>query len=225
MSIRENYQRIRAEVPDHVTIVLAAKTRTVEEVTEAIEAGATHIGENYVQEGESMYAALGDRVREVEWHLIGALQKNKINKALAMFDLFQTVDSLEKAEAIDTRAARIGKVLPVYIEVNIGSEDSKAGMPPEYEAIEQLVRDIAALEHLRLEGIMTMGVFSTDPEESRPYFRQAKKIFDQLSSLDIPNVSLKTLSMGMSDSYEVAIEEGSNMIRLGTVVFGARQYS
>ena len=224
MSIKENYQRIRAEVPEHVTIVLAAKTRTVEEVIEAINAGATHIGENYVQEAEAMYAALGERLNEVEWHLIGALQKNKINKALPIFDVFQTVDSLEKAKAIDTRVARLGKVLPVYIEVNIGSEDSKAGMPPEYEAIEQLVREVASLEHLRLEGIMTMGVFSPDPEESRPYFRQAKKIFDQLSSLDIPNVSLNTLSMGMSDSYQVAIEEGSNMIRLGTVVFGARQY-
>jgi pyridoxal phosphate enzyme (YggS family) len=172
-----------------------------------------------------MYTALGERAREVEWHLIGALQKNKINKALSVFDLFQTVDSLEKAKAIETRVARIGKVLPVYIEVNIGSENSKAGMPPEYDAIEQLVRNIATLEHLRLEGIMTMGVFSPDPEESRPYFRQAKKIYDRLSSLDIPNVSLKTLSMGMSDSYRVAIEEGSNMIRLGTVVFGARQYT
>ena len=224
MNIRENYQKIRTEVPEHVTIVLAAKTRTVEEVLEVIDAGATHIGENYVQEAESMYAALGERARDVEWHLIGALQKNKINKALSIFDLFQTVDSLEKAKAIDSRTARIGKVLPVYIEVNIGGEDSKAGMPPEYDAIEQLVREIATLEHLRLEGIMTMGVFSPDPEESRPYFRQAKKIFDQLSSLNIPDVSLKTLSMGMSDSYQVAIEEGSNMIRLGTVVFGARQY-
>lgn len=224
MSISQNYQRIRAGIPEHVTIVLAAKTRTVEEVIEAIEAGATHIGENYVQEAESMYQALEERVNEVEWHLIGALQKNKINKALPIFDLVQTIDSFEKAKAIDTRVARLGKVLPVYIEVNIGSEDSKAGMPPEYESIEQLVRDMASLEHVRLEGIMTMGVFSADPEDSRPYFRQAKKIFDQLSSLDIPNVSLKTLSMGMSDSYQVAIEEGSTMIRLGTVVFGAREY-
>ncbi|MCP4400056.1 MAG: YggS family pyridoxal phosphate-dependent enzyme [bacterium] len=224
MSISQNYEKIRAEVPEHITIVLAAKTRTVEEVIEAIDAGATHIGENYVQEAESMYAALGERVKDVEWHLIGTLQKNKINKALQMFDLFQTVDSLEKAKAIDTRTARLGKVLPVYIEVNIGSEDSKAGMPPEYETIEQLVREIATLEHVCLEGIMTMGVFSPDPEDSRPYFRQAKKIFDRISSLDIPNVLLKTLSMGMSDSYQVAIEEGSNMIRLGTVVFGARQY-
>ncbi|PID56808.1 YggS family pyridoxal phosphate-dependent enzyme [candidate division KSB3 bacterium] len=224
MSIRENYQRIRGEVPDHVTIVLAAKTRSVEEVLEAIDAGAEHIGENYVQEAEKMLTALGERARELEWHLIGSLQKNKINKALSIFDLFQTVDSLDSAKAIDARAARIAKVVPIYVEVNIGSEDSKSGMPPEYDAIERLVREIARLDNVRLEGLMTMGVFSPDPEESRPYFRQARKIYDRLALLDIPNVSLKTLSMGMSDSYQVAIEEGASMIRLGTIVFGKRQY-
>ncbi len=222
MSITENYQNIRADIPDDVTIVLAAKTRSPEEVLEAIEAGATDIGENYVQEAEAAYEELGDAVKRVRWHLIGNLQKNKINKALQVFDVFQTIDSLKKARDVNTRAARIAKVLPVYIEVNVGEESSKAGMPPEYDEIEQLVRNMAQLESLKIEGVMTMGPFWGDPEELRPYFRQTKRIFDKLAGLGIPNVEMKTLSMGMSDSYNVAIEEGANMVRLGTIIFGPR---
>ncbi len=225
MSITENYHRLRDEIPEHVTIVLAAKTRTPDDVLEAMAAGATDIGENYVQEAETMQQALGESVRRVRWHMIGALQSNKINKALPLFDVFQTIDSLEKAQAFETRAARFGRIWPVYLEVNIASETSKAGLPPEYEQIERLAREMAAFEHLRVEGVMTMGVFTPDPEESRPYFRAARLIFDRLGALNLPNVTMKTLSMGMSDSYRVAIEEGSNMVRLGTIVFGARQYA
>ncbi len=223
MSITDNFQRLRQEIPEHVTIVVAAKTRDLEEVEEVIDAGATDIGENYVQEAEAMFQAFGDKAEQVRWHMIGALQKNKINKALPIFDVFQTVDSLEKAVALNKRTARLNKVLPVYIEVNIGGESSKSGMPPEYDSIEQLVRDIAALEYLRVEGLMTMAPFTPDPEESRPYFRETKKIFDNIAKLDLPNVSMKTLSMGMSDSYKVAIEEGSTMVRLGTIIFGPRE--
>lgn len=224
MSITTNYQKIRNEIPDDVTIVLAAKTRTPEEVEEVIAAGATDIGHNYVQEAEAMYKALGEKVGQVRWHMIGNVQKNKINKALPIFDVFQTLDSFEKAQAIEKRATRFGKVVSALIEVNIGAESSKSGMPPEYEQIEQLVRDMSTLEFLRVEGLMTMGPLSPDPEESRPYYRETKKIFDKIASLNLPNAQMKTLSMGMSDSYEVAIEEGSNMIRLGTIVFGPRQY-
>jgi uncharacterized pyridoxal phosphate-containing UPF0001 family protein len=108
--------------------------------------------------------------------------------------------------------------------VNIGSETTKAGVPPEYAQIEHLVREMSVLEHLRVEGLMTMGPFSGDPENSRPYFRETKKIFDAIASLSIPNVTMGTLSMGMSNSYKVAIEEGANMIRLGTIIFGERHY-
>ncbi len=223
MSITANYQKLRAEIPDHVTIVLAAKTRTPEEVIEAITAGATDIGENYVQEAEKMYQALGQQAKGVRWHMIGTIQKNKINKALPILEVFQTVDSLETAQALDKRVARLDKIVPVYIEVNIGGEDSKSGMPPEYGHIEQLAREMASLKHINIEGLMTMGPYSGDPENSRPYFRETKKIFDQLRRLQIPNVNLKTLSMGMSNSYRVAIEEGANMVRLGTIVFGPRE--
>ncbi len=222
MSITENYQKIREGIPEDVTIVLAGKTRTPEQIEEAIEAGATDIGENYVREADAAYHALGEKARQVTWHMIGLLQKNKINKALQLFDVFQTIDSADKALAVNKRAVRTGKVLPVYIEVNIGSEPGKSGMPPEYDQIEQLVRTISTLDYLRIEGLMTLGPFSDDPEESRPYFRETRKIFDKLRSLTIPNVTMQTLSMGMSSSYKVAIQEGANMIRLGTIIFGPR---
>lgn len=223
MRIAEHYRTLRQAIPEQVTIVLAAKTRTPEEIAEVIDAGATDIGENYVQEAEIVYQALEDKVRKVRWHLIGHLQTNKINKALQLFDVFQTVDSFEHAEAIDIRAAKSRRILPVYIEVNIGEERSKAGMSPEYDRIEQTVRAISALEHLRVEGVMTMGPMTDDPEDSRPYFRAAKQMFDRLKRLNLPNTDIHVLSMGMSDSYHVALEEGANMVRLGTIVFGARQ--
>lgn len=225
MSIKEKYQQLRAEIPEHVTIVLAAKTRTAEEVAETIAAGATDIGENYVQEADDIYHALGAQAKRVRWHSIGAIQTNKINKALEIFDVFQTVDSLKHAKALNIRTARIEKVLPVYIEVNIGAEPSKSGLPPKYDALEHLVREMAQLKYLKVEGLMTMGPLSEDPEASRPYFRETKTMFDQLRSLNIPHVNLHVLSMGMSASYRVAIEEGATMVRLGTIVFGERHYS
>jgi len=158
----------------------------------------------------------------------GNLQSNKINKALRLFDVIQTVDSLEKAVAIDKRVERATKkIVPVYIEINIGSEFSKAGIKPaEHEPfeeyIEKLIRDVSELEHIRLEGLMTMGPRFGDPEEVRPYFKRTRRIFERIKGLDLPNVDMKYLSMGMTNSYGVAIEEGSNMVRIGTAIFGKR---
>ena len=197
MSITENFQRIREEIPDHVRIVLAAKTRTREEVEEAISAGAVDIGENYVQEGEAMHEALGDMAGKVTWHMIGDLQTNKINKTLPVFDMIQTIDSLKKAQAVSLRAERIGKVMPVLMEINIGSERTKSGM--------------------------TMGPRFGDPEASRSYFRATRKIFDTIGDRNIPGVAMAELSMGMSNAYKVAIDEGATMVRLGTCVFGKRE--
>ena len=225
MSIAENYRKIRKEIPDNVTIVLACKTRTPEEIVEVIEAGATDIGENYIQEAERMYNCLGEKARKVRWHMIGALQKNKINKALQIFDVIQTVDSLKTAIAIDARVEKAEKrIISVYVEINIGSEITKDGLKPDYEIIQSLVREISRLEHLSLEGLMTMGPGLGNPEDSRPYFRRTKDIFERIKALNLPNVNMKTLSMGMTNSYKVAIEEGSNMVRLGTIVFGKRKY-
>ena len=222
MSIKDNFLKIRKEIPNYVKIVLAAKTRTKEEIEEAIFAGAEIIGENYVQEAEKMYEALGERAKEVKWHLIGSLQKNKINKALKIFNCIETIDSLELAEVINRTAEKMSKKVSVFIEVNIGSEITKSGVKPDYDIIEKLAKYISGLNHLKLEGLMTMGPRVGDPEDSRGYFRKTKEIFDKLESFNISNINLKYLSMGMSNSYKVAIEEGANMVRLGTVIFGKR---
>lgn len=226
MGIKERYKKLRGGIPEYVTIVLATKTRTAEEISEAIDAGATDIGENYVQEAVGAYEKLGERAKKVKWHLIGPLQKNKINQALPIFDVIQTVGDYEIAKHIDKRVERAGKkIVPVYIEINIAGEKSKYGVSPEYEAILGLIGKISKnLIHLKVEGLMTMGPESKSPEDLRPYFRKAKELFEKLKLLKLPNVEMKVLSMGMSNSYEVAIEEGSNMVRIGTAVFGERKY-
>jgi len=190
-------------------------------VLSLIEAGATDIGENYVQEAEELHKQLGDRAKKIRWHMIGHMQKNKLTKALKIFNVIQTVDSLEIAKELDKKVSLLGKdVIPVYIEVNIGNETKKSGIKPEYHIIEELAKEISKLPHLRLEGLMTMGPSFGNAGEIRPYFKKIKDIFEKIKAL--PNVSMKTLSMGMSGSYKVAIEEGSNMVRLGTVLFGDR---
>ena len=221
MDITENYVQIRKEIPDYVTIVAACKTRKVDEVLKVIEAGATDIGENYVQEAQEIYRHLGEKTAKVKWHMIGRLQGNKINKALPIFDIIQTVDSLKLAEGINSRVEKVGKeTISVYIEVNSGREPQKSGVM--LEDAEGLIKHILNLEHIRIEGLMTMGPRFGNPEDARPYFRETKKVFDYLKSLDLPDLDLKILSMGMTNSYKIAIEEGSNMVRLGTIIFGQR---
>jgi pyridoxal phosphate enzyme (YggS family) len=222
MNIAENYLTIRKRIPEHVALVLACKKRTVQELKELIAAGATDFGENYVQEAEKHITELGPLARQVRWHMIGALQKNKMNKAIRLFDRVQTVQSPEHAAAMEKRCADTGKKMGVLIEVNIGEETAKAGILPELEAIQTLARRFADFEYLSLEGLMTMGPFWGDAEGLRPYFRKTREIYDRIAALNLPNTRMRYLSMGMSDSYEVAIEEGSNMIRLGTVIFGPR---
>jgi hypothetical protein len=224
MGIAENYERIRSEVPENVTIVAAAKTRSPQEVAEAIQAGVTDIGENYVQEAEQVRQSLGRTADRVRWHMIGHLQSNKINKALHLFDMIQTVESVKKADAIDRKARAAGKVIPVYIEINIGEEEAKHGVTAGYDAVLELAAHLGTLSDVRLEGVMTMGPLTADPEQLRPYFRETRGIYERLRQRGLPGVQLNTLSMGMSDSYRVAVEEGATMIRLGTVLFGPRPY-
>jgi PLP dependent protein len=217
MTITENYQQIRAEIPDHVTIVAAAKTRTTDELKMLIDAGIADIGENYIQEAEVMRKALGDDAKRVRWHFIGHLQTNKINKALELFDVIQTLDSIKLARAIDKRAET---VMPILIEINSGREPQKTGLLP--EDTEQAVREIAPLKNLSIKGLMTMGPRFGNPEDARPHFRETKKLFDHIASLNIPGVEMDVLSMGMSNAYGIAIEEGSTLIRPGTLLFGER---
>jgi pyridoxal phosphate enzyme (YggS family) len=217
MNIKQNVRQILSELPKGIQLVAAAKTRTPKEILEALEGGVEIIGENYVQEAEKAYEVIGNKAR---WHLIGHLQKNKVKKAVRIFDMIETVDSFELAREIDKRCAQIGKIMPVLIEVNIGQEEQKSGILP--ENTEQLVREISNLPNIRLMGLMTVGPLSPDPEDSRPHFVEMKKLFDKMKKLHLPNVEMKYLSMGMTNSYKIAPEEGANIVRIGTRIFGER---
>ncbi len=215
--IKQNVTRLLGELPAGVALEAAAKTRTAEEIGQAIEAGVKIIGENYLQEAERAYEVIGNRA---EWHFIGHLQSNKVKKAVNLFDMIETVDSVAIAGEIDKRCAQINKVMPVLIEINSGREEQKSGVFP--EKAEQLIRQISSLPNLKITGLMTMGPFSGDPEDSRPYFVVTRKIFEELKKLAIPGVEMKHLSMGMTNSYKVAIEEGANIVRIGSKIFGER---
>jgi len=218
MGIRENSQKLLKELPEGVELVAAAKTRTADEVLAAVEAGIKVIGQNYVQEAEAIYPAVGKKAR---WHFIGHLQKNKVKKTVKLFDMIETVDSVGLAEEIDKRCAQINKVMPVLVEINSGKEPQKAGVLP--EKAEELVKAISTLPNIKVMGLMTMGPRFGNPEDSRPYFITTRRIFERIKALKIPNVEMKYLSMGMTNSYLVALEEGANLVRIGTRIFGERE--
>ncbi len=216
-TITENVKRLLSEVPEGVEVVAAAKTRSVDEILEAIDAGISKIGENYVQEAVAVHESVG---KKAQWHFIGHLQSNKVVQVVPIFDMIETVDSAKLARKIDKYAKLNDKIMFILIEVNSGREPQKNGVMP--DDVEQLVREIASLSHIKVMGLMTMGPFTGDPEDARPYFVETRKIFDHIKDLNIPNVEMKFLSMGMSNSYKVAIEEGANIIRVGTKLFGER---
>jgi len=217
--IEQNIRRILSELPNGVELVAAAKTRSPEEILRAVQAGVRNVGENYVREAERAYQIVGDRAK---WHLIGHLQRNKVKKAVSIFDVIETVDSVEIAREIDKRCAQINRIMPVLIEINSGREKQKSGVLP--EEAELLVREISGLPNIRIMGLMTMGPRFGDPENSRPYFTETRRIFESLKELDLPDVEMKYLSMGMSNSYRIALEEGANMVRIGSKLFGERDY-
>ena len=216
--IKENVSKILDELPEGVGLVGAAKTRTPQEILEAVEAGLEIIGENYVQEAERAFQVVGGKAK---WHMIGHLQSNKAKNAVRVFDLIETVDSIKLARAIDRACGNIDKVMPILMEINSGEESQKAGVMPE-DAI-SLARDMSELNNIKLMGLMTMGPFAGDPEDSRPYFQKTKKLFEEIKEMDLPGVEMKYLSMGMSNSYKVALEEGANVVRIGTKLFGERE--
>ena len=220
MSVKQNVARMVSELPPGVELVAAAKGRSPEEVLEAVGAGVRIVGENYVQEAERAYGMVGSKV---EWHFIGRLQKNKVKKAVKLFDVIETVDSVELAREIDKRCEQIGKVMPVLVEINSGCEEQKAGVFP--RDAERLIRELSSLKNIRVMGVMTMGPRFGNPEDSRPYFIKTREVFDRIKALRLPNVEMRYLSMGMTNSYGVALEEGANMVRLGTKLFGERSYT
>ena len=215
--IEHNVNQILSELPEGVQLVAAAKTRQPEEILKALESGVKIVGENYVQEAERAYEVVGNRAK---WHFIGHLQKNKVKKAVVIFDMIETIDSIEITSEIDKRCAQIGKIMSVLIEVNSGREKQKSGVFP--ESVEQLARDISVLPHIRVVGLMTMGPRFGNPEDSRPYFIETRKIFEKIEKLNLPNIEMRYLSMGMTNSYQIAIEEGANIVRLGSRIFGER---
>jgi pyridoxal phosphate enzyme (YggS family) len=215
--IKENVSYLLERIPSGVTLVAAAKSRSPEEVGAAIRAGVTCVGHNYVQEAEGMIRTIG---HEAQWHMIGHLQRNKVKKAVELFDMIETVDSWRLATAIDRRCIIVGKVMPVLVEINSGRETAKMGVLP--EDVNNLVRQLSELQNIRVQGLMTMGPRFGDPEDARPYFQATRAAFERLSGLNFPNVTMRYLSMGMSNSYLVAIEEGANMVRIGTQIFGKR---
>jgi pyridoxal phosphate enzyme (YggS family) len=217
--IRENVQQILRELPDGVELVAAAKTRSPEEVLEAVQAGVRIIGENYVQEAEAVHEVVGKKAR---WHFIGHLQKNKVKKAVGIFDMIETIDSVELAEEVDKRCSYISKVMPLLVEINSGREKQKSGVLP--ENTEQLVKEISSLQHVKVMGLMTMGPRFGNPEDSRPYFVETRRIFESITKLNLPNVEMRYLSMGMTNSYRIALKEGANIVRMGTKIFGERDY-
>jgi pyridoxal phosphate enzyme (YggS family) len=216
--IKENVSKILKGLPEGVSLVGAAKTRTPQEILEAVEAGLEIVGENYVQEAERAFQVVGGKAK---WHMIGHLQSNKAKNAVRVFDLIETVDSIKLARAIDRACGNIDKVMPILMEINSGEESQKAGVMPE-DAI-SLARDMSELNNIKLMGLMTMGPFAGDPEDSRPYFQKTKKLFEEIKEMGLPGVEMKYLSMGMSNSYKVALEEGANVVRIGTKLFGERE--
>jgi pyridoxal phosphate enzyme (YggS family) len=204
---------------DPLSIKLMAVTKTVkpELIGKAIEAGLTMLGENYVQEAKDKIAAISDHA---QWHMIGHLQTNKAKYAVKLFDYVHSVDRLELAQELDKRAGQINRKLNVLIEVNSG-EESKSGIE-KTQALD-LVRQIAHLPNLAVRGLMAMAPYSDNPENSRPYFKALRDLRDDIDRAGIAGISMEELSMGMTDDFEVAIEEGATIIRIGRAIFGKRQ--
>lgn len=224
MSIYENVQKILNDIPDNIKVIAAAKTRNIEEVKKSVDAGIRHIGENYIQELELIGKNLDEQYREkITLHVIGHLQSNKMNKALRYCDTIQTVDSIKTAEKLNKKVPNFrDKSLPVLIEINIANEPAKHGALPDFAEIKPIAETISKMENLQLGGLMTLGSFGHTAEELRPYFKQMKQFFEQLKDLNLSNTDIHELSMGMSESYHVAIEEGATMVRLGRILYGKR---
>lgn len=217
--IKDNVKKILEGLPKGIELVAAAKERSAAEVAEALEAGVKIVGENYVKEAQEKFDVLGNKAK---WHFIGHLQKNKVKKAVKIFDMIETLDSLSLAENLDKECKEVDKVMPILIEVNSASESQKQGVSA--ENVEQLLDQILQLDNLKPMGLMTMGPWLDNPQELRPFFKKTKDLFDKIKGIYQGKLEWVYLSMGMSSSYGIAIEEGANLVRVGTALFGERKY-
>jgi len=216
-TIKRTVTAIQQSLPQDVLLVAAAKTRFPDEVKAAIDAGIKVIGYNYVQEAERIHESMDS---PVQWHMIGHLQRNKVKKAVRLFDMIETIDSVKLAKEVNKRCIPEGKIMPVLIEINSGKESNKTGVLPDH--VEELILRIHHLPNLKIQGLMTMGPRFGNPEDARPYFKVTKQLFEQIKEKQIPDVEMRYLSMGMSNTYKIAIEEGANIVRIGTLLFGER---
>ncbi len=203
--------------PDEVTIIAVSKTRTVEEIRRVLEAGLTHMGENRVQELKEKYPHIGG---SATWHLIGTLQTNKVKPALEMASLIHSLDRDSLLMELTKQAERRGAPCDVLVQVNVAGEESKHGIAP--GDLEPFLRRVSQSGYVRVQGLMTMAPLVEDPELTRPVFRRLRELAEQVRQLGLPNVDMRHLSMGMSNDFEVAVEEGATMVRIGTAIFGAR---
>jgi PLP dependent protein len=213
-------QRPRRNAND-VALMAVSKTQPAAKIIEAYEAGQRLFGENRVQEFSEKAGALAS-LPGVEFHMIGHLQSNKAPKAAEVFHAVDSLDSAKLAERLNDAAGKLGKTLDVLIEINVGGEEAKSGIAPDSSELERILASAPTWTNLRIRGLMTVPPFTEDPEGARPYFRQLRELRDRLAERNFPAVSLYELSMGMSNDFEVAIEEGSTCVRIGTAIFGER---
>ena len=231
MSIAENIAAIRERIAaaarragrhsEEIALMAVSKTHPPERVREARAAGLRLFGENRVQEFAGKASALAS-LADAEWHMIGHLQTNKAGKAAELFHAVDSVDSVKLAEKLDAAARALDKKLSVLIEINVGGESAKSGVAPDSRELEELLRIAPRLEALQFRGLMTVPPFTDDPKDARPYFRKVRELRDAIARRKLPAVGMDVLSMGMSHDFEVAIEEGSTCVRVGTATFGER---
>ncbi len=201
--------------PQEIKLVAVTKTATMEQIKEAISAGVKIIGENKVQEAKEKYQIMS---ADIEWHLVGHLQTNKVKYAIEIFDFIHSVDSIKLAKEIDRRSLQFGMMTNVLVEVNVSGEETKYGIKP--EEVEPFLKEISEFSRTRVKGLMTIAPIAEDKEEVRPYFRKLRELFEKIKSKNIKNVKMDYLSMGMTEDFEVAVEEGANMVRIGRGIFG-----
>jgi PLP dependent protein len=222
LMIKNNMEKAKLQSgrsAEEVMLVAVSKTQTVESIIQARDCGLTVFGENKVQELIEKYPLVND----VEWHLIGHLQKNKVKYIINKVRMIHSLDSVSLAEEINKRAEKVGRVMPVLIQINIGKEETKSGIFA--EDVDQFVRDVSDFKNILINGIMTIPPITEDKEETREYFRRMREIFSALNGYKQNNMDIKYLSMGMTHDFELAIEEGANIVRVGTGIFGERNYS
>jgi len=233
VSISEQLEAIRERIagaarragrnPDGVALMAVCKTFPAEAIIEAYKAGQRLFGENKVQEFAEKSTAVA-HLADAQFHMIGHLQSNKATKAAEIFHAVDSVDSAMLAQRLNDAAEKLGKTLDVLLEVNVGGEEAKSGLSPDSPEIEAILQQAASWTRLRLRGLMTVPPYTEDPEGARPHFRALRELRDRLAARNYPGVALDTLSMGMSHDFEVAIEEGSTCVRVGTAIFGERHY-